>query len=176
MKTIFETKRLLVREMSDDDFDAIQQSVHYPDGSIREDAEVRRWIHWCQESYQKNGFGHGAVVLKATGEVIGSAGISLQPIDGKWLPEAGYHLRGDYHRQGLGKEVACAARDYYFTHFDGDAVYSYMDEDNVASYKTAEASGMTYQHLFTARTGAVCRIYRITRTEWLALTEGNPHP
>lgn len=130
-----------------------------------DDAGVTRWLNWCKDSYQKNGFGLWAAVFKETGEMIGDCGISMQFIDDEWKPEIGYHLRLDYHRQGLGKEMTQAVRDYFFTHFDYDEAYSYMNKDNVPSIKTAEANGMTFLHLYETH-GEVCRVYRITRKEW----------
>ena len=163
MKKILETNRLILREFVQDDFDALKKIIH--DGK-ESDEYIQRWLDWCISSYQKDGFGLWAVIYKATDEVIGSCGVSMQPIDGEWRPEIGYHLRNDYHRQGLGKEVTKAIKDYFFTHYQYDEVYSYMDVDNVASYKTAEANGMTYIKNFIAKTGDECRIYRITRKEW----------
>ena len=58
-----------------------------------------------------------------------------------------------------------AVKDYFFTHFDYDEVYSYMNKENVPSIKTAEANGMTFLHLYMTH-GEECRVYRITRDEW----------
>ena len=164
MEKLFESKRLIFREMNEDDFDAIAKIIPSSEPSY-----VNRWISWCMSSYEQYGFGHWAVIYKENNELIGSVGISMQPIDGEMRPEVGYHLRKDYHHQGLGIEAARASRDYYFNHFDGDEVYSYMDADNVASYKTAEANNMKYIKNFIDKTGSECRIYRITRKEWEAL-------
>ena len=171
MKIILETDRLLLREMVDDDFDALKKVISDPENmkyysSPYDDNGVTRWLNWCKSSYQKNGFGLWAVVLKTTNEMIGDCGISLQWIDDEWRPEIGYHLRRDYHQQGIGKEMTRAVKDYFFTHFDYDEVYSYMDKENIPSYKTAEANGMTFLHLFETKDGEICRVYRITREEW----------
>ena len=98
--------------------------------------------------------------------MIGDCGISMQPIDNDWKPEIGYHLRRDYHRQGIGKEMTRAVKDYFFTHFNFDEVYSYMNIENVPSYKTAEANGMTFRHYFM-HGEEKCRVYSITREEWM---------
>ena len=168
---ILETKRLILREMNDDDFDALKKVIsdietmkYYQEPY--NDEGVTRWINWCKDSYIKNGFGLWAVVLKETGEMIGDCGISMQYIDDEYKPEIGYHLRKDYHRQGIGKEMTQAVRDYFFTHFNFDEVYSYMDKDNLPSYKTAEANGMTFRHMYTTKSGEICRVYSITRKEW----------
>ena len=171
MKIILETDRLLLREMVDDDFDALKKVISDPENmkyysSPYDDNGVTRWLNWCKSSYQKNGFGLWAVVLKTTNEMIGDCGISLQWIDDEWRPEIGYHLRRDYHQQGIGKEMTRAVKDYFFTHFDYDEVYSYMDKENIPSYKTAEANGMTFLHLYETKDGEICRVYRITREEW----------
>ena len=164
---ILETKRLILREMTDDDFDALKKVIHDHDGNEYPDEYVHRWINWCKDSYKKYGFGHWAVVFKETNEMIGSCGVSMQLIDDEWRPEIGYHIRPDYHKQGLGKEVAIAIKDYFFKNFNYDEVYSYMNKDNPASYKTAETNGMTFLHFSTTKDGEECRVYRITRKEWL---------
>ena len=171
MKIILETERLLLREMTDDDFDALKKVIsdketmkYYP--APYDDEGVLKWIRWCKASYAKRGFGLWAVINKKTNEMIGDCGISMQCIDDEDKPEIGYHLRKDYHRQGLGKEMTQAVKDYFFTHFDFDEVYSYMDKENIPSYKTAEANGMTFLHLYTTKQGEICRVYRITRDEW----------
>lgn len=171
MKIILETKRLILREMTNSDFDALKsvisdkETMKYYDKPY-DDQGVYRWLAWCIDSYQRNGFGLWAVVLKETGEMIGDAGVSMQIIDDELKPEIGYHLNKKYHRQGYGKEMTQAVKDYFFTHFNYDEVYSYMDKDNLPSYKTAEANGMRFLHLYTTKDGEICRVYRITREEW----------
>ena len=171
MKIILETKRLILREMTDEDYSSLQKVIsdpetmkYYPEPY--NEAGVSRWIRWCKASYEKRGFGLWAVILKENGEMIGDCGVSMQTIDDELKPEIGYHLNKNYHRQGIGKEMTQAVRDYFFEHFDYDEVYSYMNEDNLPSYKTAEANGMTFLHLYITEDGQTCRVYRITRKEW----------
>ena len=172
MKIILETTRLLLREMDDDDFLMLKKVISDPENmkyydKPYDDNGVRHWIEWCKSSYEKNGFGLWAVVLKETNEMIGDCGISMQFIDGEWRPEIGYHLRKDYHRLGIGKEMTKAVKDYFFTHYEFDEVYSYMNKDNIPSMKTAEANGMTFRCLFVTESGEACRVYSITREEWI---------
>lgn len=176
MKAILETKRLILREMTDEDFDALKEVIsdsenmkYYP--KPYDDAGVWRWISWCKDCYARYNFGLWAVLLKETGKMIGDCGISMQFIDDEWKPEIGYHLNRAYHLQGIGKEMTQAVRDYFFAHFDFDEVYSYMDKDNLPSYKTAEANGMTFRHLYTTKQGEDCRVYSITRKEWESLSK-----
>ena len=112
---LLETKRLLLREMNPEDFDALFRVLadpvimqHYP--YAFDEQRVRSWIERNMNRYWKNGFGLWAVCLKDTGEMIGDCGLTLQSIDGKMLPEIGYHIRADCQRKGYAKEAAIPTR------------------------------------------------------------------
>ena len=171
LSRILETNRLVLRPMADSDCKALQAVISDPEtmkyyAEPYNEAGVQKWINWCKASQAKRGFSLWSVILKETGQMIGDCGVSMQTIDDELKPEIGYHLNKKYHRQGIGKEMTQAVRDYFFTHFDFDEVYSYMDVENLPSYKTAEANGMTYLHDYVTSDGERCRVYRITREEW----------
>ena len=114
------TSRLILREMTDADFDALYSVLadsdimqHYP--YTFDEARVRNWIVRNQERYRIFGFGLWAVCLKETGEMIGDCGLTMQVIHGQIRPEIGYHIRRDCQRHGYAKEAACAVRDWAFT-------------------------------------------------------------
>ena len=171
MKIILETKRLILREMTDDDFDSLKEILSDPETmkyypKPYDDEGVHRWINWCKASYEKRGFGLWAVILKENGKMIGDCGISMQTIDDELKPEIGYHLNKLYHRQGIGSEMTQAVKDYFFNNFDFDEVYSYMNQNNLPSEKTAIKNGMTYQHLYKDKLESVDKVYKITKKEW----------
>ena len=171
LSRILETDRLVLRPMADSDYKSLQAVISDPEtmkyyAKPYDEAGVQKWINWCKASQAKRGFSLWSVILKETGQMIGDCGVSMQIIDDEMRPEIGYHLNKKYHRQGIGKEMTQAVRDYFFTHFDYDEVYSYMDVNNLPSYKTAEANGMTYLHDYVTADGERCKVYRITRKEW----------
>lgn len=145
---ILETERLILREYTHNDFDGLREIIcdgetmkYYP--RPYDENGVSRWLDWCITSYRENGFGLWAMELKESGEFLGDCGISLQSIDGEWLPEIGYHVNKRYWRQGYAKEAAAAVRDWLFENTPFERAYSYMNKENVPSYSTAEAIGMT---------------------------------
>ena len=176
MKQILETERLILREYTPDDFDALYEILsdpetmqHYP---APFDADrVRGWISWNLDNYGKYGFGLWAVVLKETGEFIGDCGITIQNIDGEKLPEIGYHIHKKYWRRGFAKEAARAVRDWVFRNTDYDTIYSYMKYTNAGSYRTALANGMQKVKEYPDPKNTVSCVYAITRPEWEKLTE-----
>ena len=167
---VLETERLIVREYTMDDFDALYEILsdaetmkYYP--KPYDEEGVRRWIRWCMDSYQAYGFGLCALELKSTGEFIGDCGISMQKIDGELLPEIGYHVHKKYWRQGYAKEACAAVKGWLFTHTAYDSVYSYMNRENVASCATARANGMTRIKEYS-NGDEVLAVYAITRDAW----------
>lgn len=173
MKRMLETERLVLREYVQSDFDALYAILsdpetmrHYPKPYDKDGTQ--RWLNWSFENYRKYGFGLWAIELKESGAFIGDCGITMQPIDGSWLPEIGYHISKHHWRQGYAKEAARAVRDWCFSHTDFDAVYSYMTASNVASYSTAASVGMTRIKQYD-NDGVPHFVYRLTREDWYKL-------
>ena len=168
---VIETQRLLLREMTDDDFDALYKVLadpvvmrHYP--SAFDEAGVRNWIRRNQERYRILGFGLWAVCLKDTGEMIGDCGLTMQMINGQIKPEIGYHIRSDKQRQGFAKEAATAVRDWTFQTTPFHTVYSYMKHTNEPSIRTAMAYGCHQVEEFADEVNEITKVFAITREEW----------
>lgn len=167
-----ETERLILREMRQEDFEALKAVLSDPENmryypAPYDDRGVRRWIDWCVASYAQYGFGLWAVILKDTEEMIGDCGISMQRINGRSLPEIGYHILLRYHRQGYGTEAARACIKAGFEQFGFPALYSYMVRENVPSYRTAMKNGMRQIEEYIAPDGEPHRVFRITKEEWM---------
>ncbi len=164
------TERLILREYTMEDFDALYEIVsdtetmqHYPKPFDME--KTRGWIVWNLQNYKDYGFGLWAVCLKS-GEFIGDCGITIQNIDGEQLPEIGYHINKKYWRKGFGSEAARAVRDWAFENTDYNQIYSYMKYTNVASYSTAIANGMKKVKEYPDVKNVISYAYAITRAEW----------
>lgn len=179
-----ETERLILREYSPEDFEAIHEILsdpetmrHYP--KPFDESRTRQWIAWNLENYQDYGFGLWAVVLKETGRLIGDCGLTLQNIDGETLPEIGYHIHKKYWRQGFGSEAARAVRDWAFQNTAFPCLYSYMKYTNTASQATAGANGMRRVKEYPDGKNGISYAYAITREEWeqmMKTTECQFHP
>lgn len=165
-----ETERLVLREMTLKDFDALYAVLadsdimqHYP--YTFDKARVQNWINKNIERYRVFGFGLWAVCLKSTDEMIGDCGLTMQKINGVILPEIGYHIAKAHQRHGYAKEGACAVRDWTFAHTPFGMVYSYMKKSNLPSSSTARADGMTLLDEFTDDEGEQTVVYGISRAE-----------
>ena len=162
------TERLYLREMVEDDFEALRQVLgdpeimcHYPCNF--DDEHIRNWITRNRERYSIFGFGLWAVCRMDTGEMIGDCGLTMQIIDGQIRPEIGYHIRRDQQRQGFATEAACAVRDWTFKNTPFRAVYSYMKAGNVPSIRTAMAYGCAEAGEFLDDEGELTRVFVLRR-------------
>lgn len=72
---ILQTERLLLREMTQEDFPALcrilqdEQTMYAYEGAFS-DSEAQVWLDRQLERYRQLGFGLWAVILKQTGEMI----------------------------------------------------------------------------------------------------------
>ncbi len=151
---ILETSRLLLREFTPQDADALGKVLsdpetmrYYPAPYDR--AGVEKWIARNIQRYHDDGVGLWAMELDsslcgadtlvragsrdaastragppAPHELIGDCGIILQHVEGESLYEIGYHLRRDFWGQGLATEAAVACRDWAFGHLKTDRLIS----------------------------------------------------
>lgn len=168
-----ETKRLILREYTFDDFDDLYEIVsdretmkHYPKPFDEE--KTRNWIQWNVENYSIFGFGLWAVVLKENGKMIGDCGVTMQTINGKIKPEIGYHIHKDYQNKGYATEAAKKCKEFIFEKTTFNRIYSYMKYTNVASYSVAIKNGMKLVEEYEDSVNTISKAYAITREEWEA--------
>ena len=168
---IIETERLYLREMTEDDFEALYKILadssimqHYP--YAFDEARVKGWISRNIERYRIFGFGLWAVCLKETGEMIGDCGLTMQLINDQIKPEIGYHIRADQQRKGYAREAAIAVRNWAFCNTPFNMIYSYMKYTNEPSAKTAISYGCRQVDEFADGVNEITKVYAISREEW----------
>ena len=169
-----ETERLFLREMKENDFDALYEVLadadimqHYP--YTFDESRVRNWIKRNIERYRIFGFGLWAVCLKETGEMIGDCGLTMQLIGGEIKPEIGYHIRSDKQRNGYAKEAAIAVRDWTFNNTPFQIIYSYMKYTNEPSVKTAISYGCKQVGEYKDDENEITKVFAISKDQWADL-------
>ncbi len=171
---IFETQRLILRELTMGDLESLHEilsdpvsMMHYPAPFPREKSIA--WIQRNIENYATCGFGLWAVILKDENRFIGECGLTMQKINGDWVPEIGYHINRIYTGKGYATEAAKACRDYAFNVLKFQKVYSYMKYTNSASQKVAIKNGMELITEIPDKVNKITRVYAITLEQYLAL-------
>jgi [ribosomal protein S5]-alanine N-acetyltransferase len=164
---VLETGRLIIRELTMDDLDSINNILNRAYGSNETADERHPWLQWTVLGYdmfamlEQPHYGERAVVLKETGELIGAVGIvpyldtfnqvaafNRAP-DSPATAEVGLYWAIDpaYQRQGFAPEAARALMDYLFTHEKLGRVIATTGYDNLPSQKVMQKLGMTVHRL-----------------------------
>ena len=111
----------------------------YEDGE-RERQYIRDYI---EKVYGFYGFGMWTVCLKATGEVIGRAGLSMR--EGFEEPELGYVIGEKWQRQGIAAEVCGKILVYGREELGFERIRVLMHPENTASERLCHKLGFQYE-------------------------------
>jgi len=125
---------------------------------------ARHWIARNQERYACDGFGLWAICLRGSGELIGDAGLTYQPVEDHREMEVGYHLRADQRGQGLALEAARACLDLGFAVHHADRLVSMVHPLNTASRRLASRLHPRVRRF--ERLGDQYLLYYTERSDW----------
>ena len=147
---IIETGRLTLRELTPTDYSALclilrDPEVMYAYNGPFSAEESQQWLDRQLARYEayEHRYGLCAVVLKATGEMIGQCGLTLQPWKDKEVLEIGYLFQKAYWHQGYATEAAQACKTYAFTALSAEEVCSIIRDTNLPSQAVAKRNGMS---------------------------------
>lgn len=155
-KALFETARLILRELEPSDFNDLAEIMR--DGEVKRvyehiftDEDIYEWLNRQTDRYRRYGFGLWAAELKESGEIIGQAGLTIQLCDDTEVLEIGYLLKEKFRHKGFATEAAKGCMLYAFKKLDSNKVYSIIKKDNLPSIRVAKRLGMKIEKEFTAR-------------------------
>jgi RimJ/RimL family protein N-acetyltransferase len=147
VRTILETARLRLREISRADLDFVAAMLgdpevmrHYEKPLSREEAES--WIARQTARYARDGHGLWLVEERSTGAPVGTIGLVMQSVDGVAEAEVAYLVHRPYWQRGFAIEAALAVRDHAFGALGKARVISLIRPANLASQAVARRLGM----------------------------------
>ncbi|MFD1737369.1 GNAT family N-acetyltransferase [Bacillus salitolerans] len=145
---MIETKRLIIREMGQSDYDALcgilcdEEVMRAAYERAFNLEEAQNWLNRHLKRYEEYGFGLWAVVLKETNEMIGQCGLTMQGWREKEILEIGFLFQKAYWHKGYATEAAIACNEYAFSVLNANRVYSIIRDTNIAAQKVAVRNGM----------------------------------
>ena len=148
MKLYLETERLILRNLTPDDYRAaflwcgdpdVARYMIYPQYQKAED--VRIWLESLDPD-NPNEYDAG-IVLRSTGELIGSGGLYLKnPENGIWT--IGYNLRKDQWGYGYATETIRSLLEYVRAQREVRGIQGTFADENHRSQHVMEKLGMTF--------------------------------
>jgi RimJ/RimL family protein N-acetyltransferase len=152
---ILSTPRLAIRPLGDSDRHACRSVILPPD-----EEAFRRWFTWAVAApaaladLHQPPYGERAVVLAATGEVVGLVGLvpllgpfsqlEGSPAGGAWTPELGLYwaLSPESRGRGYATEAAAALCRALFSELNPKRLLATTEHTNVASQAVMRRLGM----------------------------------
>lgn len=150
MNTPLETERLILREFTLEDVDAVYEfgsneevNQYTGDAIFKSKEEVASMIRnvWF-EDYKNYGYGRLAAIYKPDNKLIGFAGL-------KYLPEfdktdLGFRFLPEYWGRGLATEASRAILAYGFEKLGLKKIIGIAMPENIGSWKVLEKVGMQF--------------------------------
>jgi len=162
-----ETERLIIRELTMDDFESINNVLNKTFGEEMPLSKRQRWLQWTVLGYEmfamleQPHYGERAIVLKETGNIIGAVGIVpyldtfnkvsafIRTPESPATAEIGlfWAIGPMHHRKGYAPEAARAVMEYLFVHEKVGRIIATTGYNNLPSQKVMEKLGMKIQRL-----------------------------
>lgn len=163
---LFETSRLIGRQLSRQDLPALTEILSDPDvmkhsvHGVCDENATRKFIDWCQECYSSHGVGPWALVEKSSGGLVGFCGVSPEMVDGIEEMNLGYRLAQKFWNQGFASEAVKGVINYAFMQKSMRSVVAIIEPEHKASIRVSEKAGFSsYTNLeFHGRS---VRLYRM---------------
>lgn len=148
-----ETKRLLLRNWTDKDFEdfyALNSDPvvmeYFPKTLVRRESD--ELAHKARSLIEKNGWGFWACELKGGSDFMGFVGLNSPDYRLPFGPciEIGWRLAKEYWGYGYATEAGEASLKYAFTQLDVEEVVSFAVTNNTKSIAIMERLGMSNMH------------------------------
>jgi RimJ/RimL family protein N-acetyltransferase len=168
------TPRLVLRAFVLSDLDELAV-IHaeesfwwYPLRSGMSKDETAGFLQRVTARYDSDGFGIEALLDRASGAMIGWAGLAVPHFLPEILPavEVGWRLAGPWRGRGLATEAGAAAVEFGFTTGGLDRIVSIHEPENVASGRVMEHLGFTLHLATTGRRGEELAVTELLRERW----------
>lgn len=144
---ILETERCLLRETTVEDVEAFYEIykepsiTEYMEDLFQDIDEERQYVRdYIDKVYGFYGFGVWTVIEKASGEIIGRAGLSYR--EGFEDAELGFVIGVPWQRQGYAYEVCHAIMEYGRTELELPVIQAFVEIENDKSVRLCEKLGM----------------------------------
>lgn len=150
--TVMETKRCFLREMTVEDLDGLYELYQgegvtdfieglYEDRK-KEEEYTRAYI---RNMYPFYGFGMWIAIERATGRMIGRAGLNLREIHGKLVLELGYLIGKEFQNRGFATELCEGILQFAREGTEFEEIHCLIEKGNGISVHLAEKLGFNWQ-------------------------------
>ncbi len=169
-----QSNRLALRRITLDDVPDFFELDSNPDvhrylgnNPVRSLEQSQNMVEDVLRQYDANDFGRLAIILKATNQMVGWAGIKYEEKVREEFAyfDLGYRLKQQFWRKGIATEAAILSLKYGFAIRNLKKICAAAHEDNIGSNKILSNIGMSSEgHFFFENTK--CNWYELSKERW----------
>lgn len=146
---VYQTGRLVLRALEENDVDPLHQIMnlpevmrYFPNPELPSRARIERLITSQIEHWNKYGYGWWAVDSKSERKMIGWSGLQFLSETGE--VEIAYLIAKPYWGQGLATESAHVGLTFGFENIGLDQIVAIVHTENFASQRVVQKLGMNF--------------------------------
>ena len=146
---IRETKRCIIREMTEDDLEGIYYIYSgkgvsaYIEALYEDPKEEREFIRsYIKNAYEFYGYGTWVIWHKESKKLIGRVGFNLR--EGYEEPELGFVIAEEYQGQGYAAECCRAVMEVGKKEYEFNRIQTLIKEGNISSISLCKRLGFQY--------------------------------
>lgn len=172
MKIFVETKRLVLREIVEDDFADFYEldadpEVHKYLGNnpVQNIEQSKEMIKNIRKQYIEFGLGRWAIIDKLTNDLIGWSGLKYETMainNQNGYYDLGYRLKRKYWGNGIATEAALESIKYGFSVLNLKEICAAAHVENIGSNKILQKVGLKFMETFEFE-GEKCNWYKIEK-------------
>lgn len=172
---LIETERLRLRPPTIKDVDELVALHAEPEvmqfmGAL-DQASLIEWVQLTRRDWAERGHGRVAIIERATGRLLGRAGLKRWAQLGE--TELGWVLHPDAWGRGLASEAGRASAQWGFQNLEVPYLTAMIHPENARSIAVAKRLGMTPLRS-DAFLGQAVTVYSVTRESWAMTNEPPP--
>lgn len=149
---VIDTNRCYLREMTLADLDALYELyagkdiAKYMEPLYKDRAKEAAYTKaYIENQYYYYGYGMWVVIERATGRLIGRAGLNNQELHGEVELEMGYAIAADKQRQGYAFEICEKILQYAESFLEFESVNCLVQKENTASVSLLHKLGFRWE-------------------------------
>jgi ribosomal-protein-alanine N-acetyltransferase len=179
MKFYYETERLILRDLREEDLQGMYDLdsnplVHQFLGNkpIHSIEQAEAYIGIVKKQYKDHGIGRWATIEKSSGNFIGWSGLKfITSVENNrsHFYDVGYRLMPKFWGKGYATEACEASLKYAFEILNLNEVIGTCHEENKASKHVLEKCGLSFKENYIYNNELPCLWLSISREEYYAL-------
>ncbi len=150
--TVMETKRCFLQEMTVEDLDGLYElyqgegMTDFIEGLYEDRKKEEEYTRaYIRNMYPFYGFGMWIAIERATGRMIGRAGLNLREIHGKLVLELGYLIGKEFQNRGFATELCEGILQFAREGTEFEEIHCLIEKGNGISVHLAEKLGFNWQ-------------------------------